>query len=446
MRFPMAAAQPPPQTPSSHSATGAPREAPDAYAWYVLGVLFLLYVIAYVDRQVMSVLLQPIKQEFGVSDTAMGLLTGVAFAIFYFLFGIPIARWSDRGVRRSIIALAVGFWSAMTALTGVAQSYAHLLLLRIGVAAGEAGGGAPAHSLVSDYFPPSRRATALAILTTGGSVGMMLGLALGGWLGDRYGWRLAFVALGLPGLAVALLVRASVREPPRGRFDAGAPPAPRGETTASVVRYLWAFRSFRWLLLAATLHVFSGFGAASWNPTFLVRVHGMSLTQAGFWLGPITGVCSGLGAVLWGVLADRLGRRDERWYMRLPGLGSLAALPFVYAFILWPEALGAVLFLVPGSLLGNCYTGATFAMAQGLARPQMRATAAAFILLVMNLLGAGLGPFVVGALNDGLEPRFGSATIRYSLLIIALPRLLAAVMNLLAARSLREDLAAARRG
>jgi predicted MFS family arabinose efflux permease len=441
MRFPMADRRPP-QTPPS----GAPPEAPDAYAWYVLGVLFLLYVIAYIDRQVMSVLLHPIKQEFGVSDTAMGFLSGIAFAIFYVCVGVPIARWSDRGVRRSIIALAVAVWSAMTALTGAAQSYAHLLLARIGVGIGEAGGGAPAHSLVSDYFPPARRATALGILTTGGGIGMMLGLALGGWLGDRYGWRFAFVALGLPGLAVAVLVRTTVREPPRGRFDAGASRRAGDETTASVVRYLWAFRSFRWLTLAATLHVFAGYGAATWNPTFLVRVHGMTLTEAGFWLGPITGVCSGAGAVLWGMLADRLGRRDERWYMRLPAIGSLAALPFAYGFVLWPGALGAVLFLVPSSLLGNCYTGATFAMTQGLARPHMRALAAAFILLVMNLLGFGLGPLIVGAMNDWLAPRYGLAAIRYSLLIIALPHLLAAAMNLLAARSLREDLAVARQG
>jgi predicted MFS family arabinose efflux permease len=432
MRFPMALSRPQPEPTS-------------AYEWYVLGVLFLIYVVAYIDRQLMSVLLQPIKQEFGASDTAMGFLSGIAFAIFYVCVGIPIARWSDRGVRRSIIALAVVVWSAMTAVTGAAQSYTHLLLARIGVGIGEAGGGAPAHSLVSDYFPPARRATALGILTTGGGVGMMLGLSLGGWLGDRYGWRVAFVALGLPGLAVALLVRWTVREPPRGRFDAGAAASARRDTTWGVVRYLWAFRSFRWLSLAATLHVFAGYGAATWNPTFLVRVHGMSLTEAGFWLGPITGICSGVGAALWGMLADRLGHRDERWYMLLPAIGSLFALPFAYGFILWPDPLGAVLFLVPSSLLGNCYTGATFAMTQGLARPHMRAMAAAFILLVMNLLGFGLGPFIVGAMNDWLMPRYGMAAIRYSLLIIALPHVLAALLNLLAARSLREDLAAARR-
>ena len=420
----------------------ARRPAPDSrgYANYVLAVLFLVYTVSYIDRQVMSVLLQPIKEDIGASDTAMGFLTGIAFAIFYVIAGIPIARWSDRGVRRSIIAVAVAVWSSMTALTGWAQSYTHLLLARIGVGIGEAGGSAPAHSLISDYFPPERRATALAVLTTGGSVGVMLGLWLGGWIGDRWGWRTAFIALGLPGLAVAVLVRLTVREPPRGHFEAASVPT-SDDTAWDVVRYLCGLRSFPYLALAATLHVFAGYGAATWNPTFLIRVHGMTGADAGLWLGPISGITGGIGGIAWGLLADRLGRRDKRWYMFVPAIGTLSALPFSYAFILYPERLGALLFLIPASILGNCYTGATFAMTQGLARPHMRTLAAAILLFVMNLLGLGLAPFAVGVLNDWLEPRFGLLAIRYSLLIIAVPHLLAAVLNVLAARTLREDLA-----
>ena len=418
-----------------------------AYSRYVLGVLFTLYAVSYIDRQLMSVLLEPIKNEMQVSDTAMGFLTGIAFAIFYVLMGIPIARWSDRGSRRNIISLSVAAWSLMTAATGLATSYTHLLVARIGVGIGEAGGGAPSHSLISDYFPPERRATALGILTTGGGVGITLGLLLGGWLGDLYGWRIAFLVLGLPGVLVALLVRLTVREPVRGGFDSAAV---REHATMSedsvwdVVRFMWGHRSFRYLSFAATLHVFAGFGASNWNPAFLMRVHGMSGTEVGLWLGPIAGGCAGAGAIFWGMFTDRLGRRDERWYMWIPAVGSLCAMPFAYAFILIPEKTTALLFLIPAAFIGNCYTGATFAMTQGLARPHMRTLAAAIILFVMNLLGLGLGPFVLGVMNDVLEPRFGVLAIRYSLLLIALPHFLASVFNVLAARTLREDLAASR--
>jgi predicted MFS family arabinose efflux permease len=421
-----------------------PAGASRAYARYALGALFVVYVVSYVDRQIMSVLLESIRKEVGASDSQMGLLTGVAFAVFHVIAGIPIARWSDRGTRRSIIALSMAAWSLMTAATALAQGYAHLLLARIGVGVGEAGGSAPSHSLVSDYFPPERRATALAVLTTGGSVGSMLGLWLGGWLGDLYGWRATFVIVGLPGIAVALLLRFTVREPPRGRFDAPRAAGPaRRESLLEVQRYLWGFRSFRWMTLAATLHVFAGYGASVWNPTFLIRVHGMSQSEAGSWLALVS--FSALAGVGWGFAADRLARRDQRWYMFAPALGSLCAFPFTCFYILSPEPGPALAALVASSLLGNAYTGATFAMAQGLARPHMRTLAAATLLFVMNLFGLGLGPFAVGVLSDLLSPRYGLLALRYSLLLITLPHLVAAAMNLAAARSLRQDLARSQR-
>jgi predicted MFS family arabinose efflux permease len=421
-----------------------PPGASPAYSRYVLGALFVVYVVSYVDRQIMSVLLESIRLEIGASDTQMGLLTGVAFAVFYVIAGIPIARWSDRGTRRSIIALSMAVWSAMTAATALAQGYAHLLLARIGVGIGEAGGGAPSHSLLSDYFPPERRATALAVLTTGGAVGSVLGLLLGGWLGDLYGWRAAFAIVGIPGIAVALVLRLTVREPPRGRFDAARASAPaRRESTLEVQRYLWGFPSFGWMTLAATLHVFAGYGASVWNPTFLIRVHGMTQGEAGFWLAVVS--FSSFAGILWGYAADRLARGDLRWYMYAPALGSILALPFTCFYVLAPAPGPALAALVISSLLGNAYTGATFAMAQSLARPHMRALAAATVLFVMNLLGLGLGPFAVGVLSDVLTPRYGLEAIRYSLLLIALPHVMAAAMNLAAARSLREDLARSQR-
>jgi len=308
------------------------------------------------------------------------------------------------------------------------------------VGAGESAAGPPGHALLADYFPLQQRGRALAIYSAGGAVGIMLGMWLGGRLGDLYGWRAAFVIVGLPGLALAVLVRLTVREPIRGRFDRQRPP-PR-ESLAVVLGTLWRIRSFRWLTLSATLHVFAGFGAGNWTPAFLMRIHGMSASEAGFWLGPVVGSGSFIGGVFWGWAVDAAGRRDLRWYMWLPSIATMIAMPFSYAFILW-HTDNAIFFQIFASFFGNCYAGATFAMAQGLAKPHMRAMAAAGLLFVMNLGGLGLGPTIIGFMNDWLTPRFGTEAIRVSMLIIALPHVVAALFGIFAARTLREDLAVA---
>ncbi len=414
----------------------------DPYTRYVMAVLFLVYVMSYLDRQLASVLLEDMKADLGASDGQMGMLTGVAFAIVYATLGIPIARWADRGVRRSIIAGGVAVWSVATALTGAGRSYTEVLLARFGVGAGESAAGPPGHALLSDYFPLSQRGRALAIYSAGGSAGMMLGMWLGGQLGDLYGWRTAFVIVGLPGLALAVVVRLTVREPIRGRFDKG--PAPPRESLRVVLGTLWRIRSFRWMTLAATLHVFAGFGAANWTPAFLMRIHGMTASEAGFWLGPVVGAGSLAGGLFWGWAVDVSGKRDLRWYMWLPTIATMIAMPFSYAFLLWPTD-NAIWFQVVSSFFGNCYAGATFAMVQGLAKPHMRAMAAAGVLFVMNLGGLGLGPTIIGFMNDWLTPSFGVEAIRVSMLIIGLPHIVAAVFGVMAARTLREDLAAAQR-
>jgi predicted MFS family arabinose efflux permease len=405
-------------------------------------VLFLVYVVSYVDRQLMAVLLDPIRKDLGASDAQMGLLTGIAFAIFYSVFGIPLARFADRSTRRTVIAVCVAAWSLMTAATGWAKSYLEIALARIGVGIGEAGGGAPAHSILSDYFPPEQRGRALALLSSGGAIGMMLGTWLGGRLGDVYGWRQTFVLLGIPGLAVALLVVLTVREPQRGRFDAISR---ESEPLWPTIVYLWQRKAFVYMTIAATLHVFAGFGAGNWHPSFLRRVHGLTGSELGFWLGPVTQTCAFLGGNLFGVLSDRLGKRDLRWYMWVPLYGSLITMPFSYGFLLADDFALAMAFMIPAALLGNSYAGVTFAMAQSMARPRMRATAAAIVLFVMNVGGLGMGPTIFGAMSTWLTPRFGDESIRIALLIVGIPHLVACVFNWLAARTLREDLAAAQR-
>jgi predicted MFS family arabinose efflux permease len=374
----------------------------------------------------------------------MGLLSGITFALAYSLVGLPVARLADRHARRTIVASGVALWSLMTALTGRVTDFAQLFVARIGVGAAESAGGPPGHSLLADYFPPHQRGRALALYSAGGSIGIMIGMWLGGILGDLYGWRRAFIILGFAGLPVALLIRLTVREPRRGRFDLA--PTPASEPLGETLRYMWQRRAFVWMTVAATLHVFAGFGASNWNPTFLRRVHGLSASEAGFWLGPVSGTAAFLGGFASGWVADHLGRRDARWYMWLPIYGSLIAMPFSYAFILSPTLHPWIFFIIPSSFFGNAYAGVTFAMAQSMVRPRMRAMSAAVVLFIMNVGGMGAGPTIFGMISDYLTPRFGNEAIRYALLIVFLPHLLACVSSWLAARTLRDDLAAAQRG
>ena len=406
-----------------------------AYARYVLGLLFVVFVFNFIDRQILAILLEPIKADLGVSDTKMGFLTGIAFALFYTVAGIPIARFADRGTRRTVIALGLAAWSAMTALSGMVRTFAELALARIGVGIGEAACSPPAHSLLADYFPPERRATALAVYSMGIHVGVLFGFVIGGYMAQNFGWRQAFLVVGLPGLVLAVVVRLTVREPPRQHVTATP------VSSATAVRTLWAMGTFRHMALGAALHSFAAYGIAAWAPAFLARVHHMAPAEIGLWLGLITGVGGAIGAVSGGVLADRLGARDARWSLWVPAIASVLEIPFWFMFLLWPSHVPALLGGIPGVLGGAMWLGPVFATTQSLVRPDMRALASAILLFVINLIGLGVGPQVVGVLNDLLEPSFGTAAVRYSLLIVGLMNVWAAVHFAIAARTLREDLA-----
>ena len=373
-----------------------------ARARFVLAILFVVYVFNFIDRQILSILIGPIQNELGVSDTAMGLLSGFTFAIFYTLAGIPIARLSDRGSRSGVIAVSLALWSLMTAATGFAQSFWQLALARIGVGVGEAGGSPPSHSLLSDYFPPERRATALALYANGIYVGAGLAYLLGGWVVTHFDWRTAYFAIGLAGLPLALLVRATVRELPRGFWEQRArarrrAPPRRRRAFASAVRELFAKPSFGWLVAAACCQSIAGYGILNWGAEFLARVHGLSRLEIGAWMGPIIllGGCAGVSFGGW--LADRLGARDPRWFLRLPAVVAVAALPFAALFLLLPTPVAALACFAPYYAISNMYVGPLWSTAQNLARPELRATASALLLFILNLIGLGLGPLAVGA-------------------------------------------------
>ncbi len=422
--------------------TITPNPAPSRRrANYVLGVLFLVYVFNFIDRQVLSILIDPIKRDLGVSDTAMGLLVGLAFALFYTLAGIPIARWADRGSRRRVIAFSLALWSVMTAVSGLARSFLQLAVARVGVGVGEAGGTPPSHSLISDYFPPERRATALALYANGIYVGAGLGIMLGGYMLEYFGdWRAAFYAVGLAGLPLALLVRFTVRELPRGTSEA-APAEAETASFSEVCRFLFRRRAFLWLVVGACCQAISGYGILNWGAPFLGRVHHMPSVEIGRWLGPTLMLGGCLGVTFGGWLADRLGARDARWYLRMPAIASLAGLPFALGFLLLGDSTWAMVCFVPFYAVSNMYVGPLWSIAQNLARPGMRATASALLLLILNLVGLGAGPFLVGWLNDELAPQYGELAIRTSLVVVALVGGLASLFFWMGSASLREDLA-----
>jgi MFS family permease len=423
----------------------APAEAAPfspAYARYVLGVLLAVYVMNFVDRQILAIVLDDVKAELGASDTAMGLLSGLAFSLFYTLAGIPIARLADRGTRRNIVAVGLAVWSAMTAACGMAGSFWQLALARFGVGIGEAAGTPPSHSLISDYFPPERRATALAIYGMGIYFGVMFGFLAGGMIRDAFDWRTAFLACGAPGLPLALLVYFTVREPPRGASEqrSVAPEPPR---LGEVARILFARRAFVLLTLAACCQAVSGYAVLTWGPAFMGRVHGLSASAIGTSFGLIAGFGGALGILLGGALADRLARRDPRWHAWLPAAVSLLAVPFAVPFYLAAETRTALASFALFYLINNMYVGSLWSLAQGLVPARMRAVASAALLTILNIVGAGLGPLFVGMMNDHLAPTYGHDAIRWSLLVTALVGACAAPLFALCARHLRESLSQA---
>ena len=411
------------------------------YARYVLAVLFLVYVFNFIDRQILSILLDPIKEELGASDTQMGFLTGLAFAVFYTGFGIPIARWADRGVRRSIIAMGLTVWSVMTALCGLAQSFLQLAAARIGVGVGEAAGSPPAHSLISDYFPPERRAAALSIYNVGIPVGVMFGYLAGGWLLEFFNWRVAFFVVGIPGVLLAVLMRFTVREPVRGMSEkAGVDTG--SDSLGDVLHFLMSLRSFVLLAVASGIASLSAYGFGAWVPAFMGRVHGMGSGEIGTWIGIESGVGGALGMIGTGIVADRLARRDPRWYLWIGAFSIIVYFPFLIGFLLIDQAVPAMVSYFIPIALGAVYLGPAIAMTHALVKVRMRALASSILLFILNLIGMGLGPQVVGLLNDALAPRYGVESIRYSLLWVGMAKILAMVLFLLAAKYVKEDLKA----
>lgn len=387
------------------------------YRAWVLALLTAGCALNFLDRQLVVILQEPIRQEFGLSDTQLGLLSGFGFAGIYVVSGVFVALWSETRARRGVIALAIGTWSLMTALFGLAQGYGQLLLARMGVAIGESGGGPPSHSLISDLYPPERRAMALAIYTSGVNIGILLGFLLGGWLNELHGWRTAFFVLGLPGVLLALVVRFTVAEPVRGAYDRvpGAAVAARPRL-GSALRVLWSSASFRWLALASAFQAFALYGIGAWFPSYLIRGFGLGTAEVGTWLALLAGGVGALGTLAGGWFGDRLARRDPRWYLWLPLACGLFGLPFAVAMFLVDDAHAALALNAVPMLANFVYLPPVLAAAHRLVDAQMRATTSAVLFFVINLIGMGGGPVFVGALSDALAPAMGADALRVAIL------------------------------
>ena len=407
---------------------------------YTLGVLTLVYTFNFIDRQLLSILQEAIKTELLLTDAQLGLLTGFAFAMYYVTAGVPIARLADRSNRRNIVAASVGLWSFMTAISGFVQNYAQLLLARIGVGIGEAGGSPPSHSIVSDIFPKEQRASALSFYSTGVNLGIMFGFLFGGWLNEFFGWRVAFLVIGVPGIILAGIVFATVPEPIRGLLEnkkASDAQVPFSEVVAG----LWQRKTFRHMAFACGLNAFAGYGTVNWAASFFIRSHGMTTGELGTWLALSTGLVGAIGIFAGGFLGDKLGARDTRWYLWVPGLSTLLVVPgMLVVFLTSNTYLALVCMFVPG-FFQNIYLGNSIATTHNLVGLRWRSTSSAILFLILNIIGLGLGPFAVGLLSDMFDPSLGIESLRYAMLAV-LPTACAwsSIHFYLASRTLNADL------
>ena len=445
-------------TPSASGSTSR------AQAHWALAVLTLVYAMNLIDRQIMGVLIEPVKQEFGASDTAMGFLTGLAFAAFYSALAIPFARYADRANRRNFVAWCCMGWSVMTGLCGMAMSFTQLALARMGVAVGEAGGSAPSLSMIADLYPRAQRSRAMSVYMLGPHLGTLFGLGAGAWIAHQYGWRTAFIVMAVPGILAALLLRWTCVEPLRGNLDTPAPAAgegqangpaavgtaPQSEPTQAkqplkqVLLEVWRTPGFAWIAVAGMLFGLTGYGLGIWGTAFLVRTHDLNLRDAGILVGLTGGVAAIFGALLSGWLTDKLVARDARWQMGVPIVGTAIAIPLGLAYLLWPAGdfwqVGplkvpvAMAFSLLFSVFAVWWTAPSYAAITTLVGAHRRATSVAVYNLGLTVCGIGLGPFSVGVLSDLLTSSFGTQSLRWALVILMGGFILAMFALILAAR------------
>jgi MFS family permease len=382
------------------AAEGYPGHGAKPYRAYVLGVLMVIYGLNLMDRGLVALLQEKFKPEFHLSDFQLGLLGGPAFAFFNTVASLPIGRLADRFNRVSILSICVAAWSLMTALCGLAVSFPMLLLARFGVGIGEAGCLPPSQSLISDYFPAKKRASAIAIHLISIPIGTILASIIGAVVADRYGWRMAFIVLGAPGLLIALITRLTVKEPPRAASLAADGQPVATPTLRAALRELGSKSSFFHIALATGLVNFVAVGNGQYLVSFLLRVHHITLTQVGLILGPLVGGLTVVSGIVVGKALDYLTARDRAWLARWPAIGVLLAVPLGIGAYLTPSFPLSIAMFLGQLLCAGAYLTSLYTTAQGVVRPAVRATASGMVIVVINTIGYGFGPPAVGALSD----------------------------------------------
>lgn len=434
---------------------------------WALFLLVAISTVAFIDRSILNTVGQALKDDMHITDTQLGLLGGAAFAVLYGVLGIPVARIAERRNRTVIISIAVAVWSLMTALSGFANSFTHLLLARIGVGVGEAGAGAPSQSMLSDYYPPEKRATVFSILGLATPIGIVLGGIGGAIVAQHYGWRAAFWIVGIPGLVLALITWLTLKEPPRGfsegRDDTDPPPPLK-----AVIGRLWASKTFRHILVAAVIVNFVGFSGSSFLHPFLVRTFKVDYVTAAFAFAIVNSISLAGGYLMGGFVTDRLVKKDLRFYGWAPGVAMLIAGPAYILGFIQTQWVAAILVLILPGLFSGMFFGPTFAVTHNLIEPRMRASATAILSLIMSIVGMTTGPVITGLLSDHFAAeafkagdygvvckiatpaladacRVASATgIKTALIIIVTLFWWAALHYFLAARTVKQELEAAR--
>ncbi|MEJ2534966.1 MAG: MFS transporter [Gammaproteobacteria bacterium] len=422
-------------TQSQHSVATA--RAPDRRA-LTLFMLVLVYTFNFIDRQIVGILAVPIKADLGLTDAQLGLMGGLAFALFYTGLGIPVAMLADRTSRTWIITVALALWSAMTAACGLAQNFWQLFLARLGVGVGEAGGVTPAYSLLMDYYPPGQRARALSVYSFGIPIGSALGIVFGGVIASLIDWRFAFFAVGLAGIVLAPVFRLVVREPTRGAYDPPREPH-AAPGIGAILRTLAGKPSFWFISLAASCSSMMGYGLFFWLPSFFVRSYGLTLLDASLFYGAILLVGGLAGIWAGGWLGDRFGAEQRSRHVTIPALAFLGTVPFYLLGILSPNLTLTFFVLLVPTALGLAWLGPVISAVQQIVPPDMRATASAVFLFVNNLIGIGVGTWAIGALSDWLRAGYGDEALRYSILAGTGFYVLAALLFFLAGRRLDQD-------
>ncbi len=411
---------------------------------YALAILTLTYVFNFVDRQLLAILVEPIKAEFNASDTEMGLLYGLAFALFYATLAIPVARLADQKNRRNIVAIAATMWSLFTMLCGFAASYMQLFLLRTGVAVGEAGGVPPSQSMITDFYPPEQRAKAMAVFSSATFIGSLIAFVGGAYIAEQYGWRMAFIVVGAPGIVLAVLLRFSTQEPERGRWDSSKPVDSPDLNLIDTLKSMWAVKSMRFTILGCGFASMAGYALGYWAPSFLIRIHEVSLVKAGVLIGA-AGIGFGLfGSLLGAAVCDRLAKDNRKWMLLIPAISLALSLPLMLLFLNWPandlSSVGvqsvptAIWLFCIASLFGSWWAAPTFVAVQEAVPAHQRTLACAILLFVMNMVGFGLGPLLVGFMSDSFTSQYGDLSIRYSLMIMMMTYIPAIICYIIASR------------